>query len=265
MALKMKLNSTMIALGGAAFAGILAVVLATCSFTPSDDKQEFKIAQAATILEAGQNIAPADVKTVVWPKDKIPNGAILDAASLTGRVVKTKINPDQVILESMLVSNVSGPNLSSDIPAGKRAFTIGINEISGVGGFASPGNYVDVMLSTKDAAGQPISKIVVKRVRVMAVAQARSYEDNNPKLGSTITLEVTPQEAQILDVSRYLGSLSLVLRNRQDDKDPNNALSSKSDLMLSPNISSDSGSVEIIRGNMAGAGYDSSPNNNPNR
>lgn len=265
MASKFRLNSTAVALVGAAFAGILAVLLATCSFTPNETKQEFSIVQSVTIIEAGQNISPGDFKAIVWPKEQIPAGAILNAASLNGRVAKVKINPDQIILESMLVSNVSGPNLSSDIPSGKRAFTIGINEISGVGGFASPGNYVDVMLSTKDSAGQPISKIVVKRVRVMAVAQARSYEDNNPKLGSTITLEVTPQEAQILDVSRYLGSLSLVLRNRQDDRDPNNALSSKSDLMLSPNISSDSGSVEIIRGNMTGAGYDPSPNNNQSR
>ena len=163
-------------------------------------------------------------------------------------------------MEAMLVPIATSDDLSNDIPLGKRAFTIGINEISGVGGFASPGNYVDVIVSAKDAAGMPVSKTVVERVKVMAVAQARSIIDPSPKVGTNVTLEVTPEEAQKLDVARSLGTLSLALRNRADKSNYDGAAASKNDLVLQPNVYNDAASVEIIRGNLtSGAvGADSS-------
>jgi pilus assembly protein CpaB len=254
----MKSKSVLIAIGAALLIGIFAVIMASLFIKPSPTKnQQLRVIQAAVDIAPGKYINIADLAVVPWPEDTIPPGAIVDLNSLINRSVRTNIPKGQVIVEQMLMPVVTGSNLAMDIPPGKRAFTIANNEVAGVGGFASPGNYVDVILSSHDSKGSPISKIVVKHVRVLAIAQQRSFEDANPKLGSTITLEVTPEEAQRLDLARSMGSLSLALRNRDDNADVDTKVSGKGELRLNSSDESfdnvTGNSIQITRGNLGGA------------
>lgn len=102
------------------------------------------------------------------------------------------------------------------IAAGKRAISVRVNDVVGVAGFALPGNYVDVLVSAKDSSGHPFSKIVLNRVKVLAVAQDTTADPTKPKVVNAVTLELTPQESEQLDLARSIGSLSLVLRNELD-------------------------------------------------
>jgi pilus assembly protein CpaB len=104
------------------------------------------------------------------------------------------------------------------ITEGRRAITVKVNEVIGVAGFALPGNHVDVMVNTKDEADKPISKIVIEQIQVLAVAQEANRDETKPKVVSAVTLEVTPEEAERLDLARSIGSLSLALRNQLDLK-----------------------------------------------
>ena len=117
--------------------------------------------------------------------------------------------------------------LSAVVPEGKRAITVRVNDVVGVAGFALPGNFVDILVNTQDesmknqsAAHDPsISKIVLERIMVLAVAQESSRDETKPKVVNAVTLEVTPEQAEKLDLARSVGTLSLVLRN-QIDPDP---------------------------------------------
>ena len=249
----MNKNPMLLALVGAAIVGIIAVITAAIWLSSkTEEKQVITIIQSAVDIEAGTKLAPEQLTAIVLPPgSQIPQGAIFNIGAVVNRLTKVRIVKGENIIESMLVPIASSEDLSNDIPLGKRAFTIGINEISGVGGFASPGNYVDVIVSVKDAAGMPVSKTVVEHVKVMAAAQSRSLTDLTPKVGTTVTLEVTPEQAQKLDVARSLGTLSLTLRNRADRASYDGAAASKNDLALTPNVYNDTTSVEIIRGNIA--------------
>jgi len=92
----------------------------------------------------------------------------------------------------------------------------------GVAGFALPGNLVDVIVNTNEDAksasnnNNSISKIVLEKILVLAVAQQVSRDDTQPKVVNAVTLEVTPDQAEKLDVARSVGTLSLVLRNQVD-------------------------------------------------
>jgi len=94
--------------------------------------------------------------------------------------------------------------------------------VVGVAGFALPGNYVDIVVNTEDEsvtqenANRSISKIVLERILVLAVAQEQGRDDTKPKVVNAVTLEVTPEQAEKLDLARSVGSLSLVLRNQTD-------------------------------------------------
>jgi pilus assembly protein CpaB len=96
-----------------------------------------------------------------------------------------------------------------------------VNDVVGVAGFALPGNYVDVIVNTQEPGKgdqQSISKIVLEKILVLAVAQQVSRDDTQPKVVNAVTLQVSPEQAEKLDLARSVGTLSLVLRN-QIDKD----------------------------------------------
>ena len=94
-----------------------------------------------------------------------------------------------------------------------------VNESVGLGGFALPGNNVDILVNAKDENDKPVSKIVLERILVLAVGQDLGRDETKPKAVTAVTLEVTPHEAEKLDLARSIGTLSLVLRN-QIDKSP---------------------------------------------
>jgi pilus assembly protein CpaB len=123
--------------------------------------------------------------------------------------------------------------LSALLHEGTRAVTVKVNEIVGVAGFALPGNYVDVMVNVSDRDIKPISKIVLKRILVLALAQDTATNETKPKVVNAVTLEVTPEQAEIIDLARSVGSLSLVLRSQIDKLDVNTKGSRMEDLYLS--------------------------------
>ena len=101
--------------------------------------------------------------------------------------------------------------------------TVRVNDVIGVAGFALPGNYVDIMVNTsEEGAGsaqnkdKSVSKIVLEHILVLAVAQEAGRDETKPKVVSAVTLEVTPEQAELLDLARSVGTLSLVLRNQVD-------------------------------------------------
>jgi pilus assembly protein CpaB len=120
------------------------------------------------------------------------------------------------VLESKLAPKGTKGGLSAVIAEGKRAITVKVNEVVGVAGFALPGNHVDIMVNTNDERERMVSKIVLENILVLAVAQEASRDDTKPKVVNAVTLEVTPQEAEKIDLARSVGNLSLVLRNQVD-------------------------------------------------
>ncbi|HSG00429.1 MAG TPA: Flp pilus assembly protein CpaB, partial [Vicinamibacterales bacterium] len=148
------------------------------------------------------------------------------------RVLKTSVLRGEPLLESKLAPVGTKGGLSAVISEGRRAITVRVNEVVGVAGFALPGNFVDVMVNTQDEQQKPISKIVLDRILVLAVAQEASRDDTKPRVVNAVTLEVTPDEAELLDLARSVGSLSLVLRNQVDGDSASTSGVRKNDLLF---------------------------------
>lgn len=209
----------------AMLAGLAAVVLGTRWLQQKATPVDNRIAVAAVELQLGGQITPDALRLVEWPSGSVPTGAFTDLAALDGRVALTSILPGEPVLESRLAPVGTKGGLSAVVPQGKRAITVRVNDVIGVAGFALPGNYVDIMVNTentganRNSADQMISKIVLERILVLAVAQEANRDETKPKVVNAVTLEVTPEQAERLDLARSVGNLSLVLRN-QVDSDP---------------------------------------------
>lgn len=209
----------------AMLAGLAAVVLGTKWLQAQSAGDGNRIVVAAIELPLGGRITQEAIRLVEWPSGSVPTGAFKDLAALDGRVAITGIQPGEPILESRLAPVGTKGGLSAVVPEGKRAITVRVNDVVGVAGFALPGNYVDILVNTQkeDARSgdkdQMISKIVLERILVLAVAQEANRDETKPKVVNAVTLEVTPEQAERLDLARSVGTLSLVLRN-QIDSDP---------------------------------------------
>ncbi len=167
-------------------------------------------------IEAGKAIAANQIKTIDWPGSTVPLDAATRTTNVVGRIARVSMIPGEPVLPGKLAPISATGGLSSTIPEGKRAITVRVNEVIAVAGFALPGSYVDVLVSSKDANQQPFSRTVLSRIKVLAVAQETTADPAKPKVVNAVTLELTPHESEKLDLARNIGVLSLVLRNELD-------------------------------------------------
>ena len=181
-----------------------------------------KVVVAAVDIELGSRVNPQMLSLVDWPSGSLPPGSFKDAKSLEDRVVKVGVLRGEAILEGKLAPVGTQGGLSAVIASGKRAMTVRVNDVVGVAGFALPGNYVDVMVNAQQdknrggEEGRQISKTVLEKVLVLAVAQEANRDDTKPKVVSAVTLELSLEDSEKLDLARSVGTLSLVLRNQMD-------------------------------------------------
>jgi pilus assembly protein CpaB len=201
--------------------GLAAVVMASRWLLRQSPTSANKIIVAAVDVNLGQRLAPEMLKPLDWPADNLPRGALRDASKLVGRVLKTSVLRDEPLSEAKLAPAGTLGGLSALITEGKRAITVRVNDVVGVAGFALPGNFVDIIVNTQSAAGgneNAISKIVLERILVLAVAQEVGRDETKPRVVNAVTLEVTPAQAENIDLARSVGTLSLVLRNQVDPR-----------------------------------------------
>lgn len=214
-----------------------AVVLASRWVSQQATMASSKVAVAAQDLDLGTRLTPELIKMVDWPTASLPEGAVQDAKTLDTRVIKTSLLRGEPILEAKLAPLGSKGGLSAVIGEGKRAITVRVNDVIGVAGFALPGNYVDIVVNTEDesaktqAMDKTISKIVLEQILVLAVAQEASRDETKPRVVNAVTLEVTPEQAEKLDLARSVGTLSLVLRNQVDTSPVNTGGATKQNLL----------------------------------
>ena len=200
--------------------GLFAVVMASRWMTSQTQLDATHIVVATADANPGTKLTPDLLKLVEWPSRSVPQGSFTDTKQLDGRVLKTNVVRGEALLEVKLAPEGTKGGLSAIVAEGKRAMTVRVNDVVGVAGFALPGNFVDILVSTQSdgAGGKMISKIVLERILVLAVAQEASRDDTKPRVVNAVTLEVTPEQAELLDLARSVGSLSLVLRNQIDQK-----------------------------------------------
>ena len=116
--------------------------------------------------------------------------------------------------------------MSSILPSGMRAIATQIAADTSAGGFILPNDYVDVIMTRRaDSAsttGGFITETILKNIRVLAIDQAiqEDEEGRKVKVGETATLELTPQQAEIITVAQQMADrLTLALRAVADTQE----------------------------------------------
>jgi len=203
----MKGRRSLLMLGLAAVLGLCAVLLASRWLLHQGAPSTVRIAVAASDVGLGQRLAPDMLALAEWPGSSMPAGAQRELAPLAGRVLKASVQRGEPVTAAKLAPAGTLGGLSALITEGKRSITVRVNDVVGVAGFALPGNFVDIIVNTQLAEGgaannQAISKIVLEKILVLAVAQEVARDDTKPRVVNAVTLEVTPDQAERLDLAR---------------------------------------------------------------
>jgi pilus assembly protein CpaB len=182
-------------------------------------------------LQAGALLQPGDIAAAAMVLNAAPADANLDTpanrAALVGSMIRLPIGQGAPILNSAVIHPGDHGFLAAVLAPGMRATTIGVDAISGAAGLIWPGDHVDVLLTqTLDDMSVPVgqriaAELVLQDVRVIATGQqlvqgvvAANGGPPTPP-ATTVTLEVTPDQAERCAVAGHLGPLSLVVHSSQ--------------------------------------------------
>jgi pilus assembly protein CpaB len=178
-----------------------------------------QVVVAAGDIAPGTALSDQTVKIVTWPLEVIPPRSASSMREIMGRVVKVPIAQGNPILFSMLAPEGTGAGLSGILPEGKRALTVRVDEVAGVAGFLHPGDHVDVLVDLPIfEAKDHFSKTILHDIPVLTTGQIwkQTGNDNKPVVVNTVTLELTPQQSEVLNLASNEGKIRLALRNRNN-------------------------------------------------
>ena len=213
----------LLALAGAVFFGLLAIIAANrylqTRVSQKIAEAETNVVVAATDIPLGAQITDQHIALIRYPKNLLPQGAMVKKEEVLGRVAYTDIASKTVVLNRQLAGLGAQPGLPGITTPGMRSVSVRVDEASSVAGFISPGAYVDViaiMQPQLDGAKQ-VSKVILQKVKVLAGGQQmQTKTDGKPALVNTVTLEVTPPQAEKLKLAETEGRLQLSIRNATD-------------------------------------------------
>jgi pilus assembly protein CpaB len=222
---------TIVSLGASAALGLAALVVAkavlpnTAAAKPPAATQVAlgqPVVVAAHALKFGDRLDAGALTIAHLPANAVPEGAFSTVEAVLAQdhggapVALTAVAAREPLLAAKLSGPGARPSVAAEIADGMRAFTVKVDDVTGVGGHALPGDRVDVVLA-RDLTpnGQTrnwVSEVVLQNVRVLAIDLNADLTSNKPAPPSTATLEVSVPDSQKLAIAADAGKISLALR-----------------------------------------------------
>lgn len=180
------------------------------------NKQESNLTSivvASSVIPFATKILENQVKIVSWPKESVPADSSTTLESVLGKVVQREFVAGEIILKSQVKDTLGGSNLSALITTDMRAVSVRVDDVMGVAGFVLPGNKVDIIAVQDDG----ITETLLKNIKVLAIDQQSTANTEKPAVVRTLTVEVTPKQAELLVKALKKSSLQFTLRNPLDN------------------------------------------------
>ena len=235
-------RQTLIILGGgfgaALFVALLMQMMLGGNSKPKilNEEPKTQVLVAAKKLSIGDVLDGDDMKWQEWPETSVFTGAITkdqldnpDAEQpLEGRL-RRNVAEGEPLIKTALVQEKKGNFVAATLGEGMRAMAIKVKAESSVGGFITPGDHVDIIMTydvklpsderVQDASvtvvNRKAAQTVLENIRVVAVDQeAKEIEETS--VARTVTVEVSPKQGETLALAEAMGSLSLSLRKLGD-------------------------------------------------
>jgi pilus assembly protein CpaB len=175
---------------------------------------------AATAIPYGTKVEGRHLRTMEVTKDSAPENAFRTVEEVEGKVATVAISRGEILLKDRFADHETGSTLAALVQENMRAVTVRVDDVVGVAGFLLPGNRVDVVATRMDRqSNRAFAETILRNLKVLAVDQTASTEQNDPVIVRAVTLELTPKQSEALVKAREEGSIQLTLRNPLDDQE----------------------------------------------
>ena len=220
----MRLRSLLVVMLGMALAGLsiyasrelLQVQPATASVDPNQPRL-VSVVVAGQDIKFGDAIEARKLTTIQWPVDAVPPGTFKDFSRLIPqsgtepRRAKRAMAQGELVLEGKVSEFGEKVTIVQTLGRGNRAMAIKVTAQTAVGGFVTPGDHVDVLL-TQGSGARLRAVTILQNIRIIGVDQKADELNDQANVAKTVTVEVTPEQGQKLALAQRAGTLSLSLR-----------------------------------------------------
>lgn len=172
-----------------------------------------RVVAAALAIPFASKVEGRHLKFIEVPMEVLPEGAFTSFEEVEGQVSTTAISRGEILVSERFAAHDRGSTLAALIDKRMRAITVRVDDVIGVAGFLLPGNTVDVLASRKVNQGRAITETILKNIKVLAVDQTAAANANEPVIVRAVTLEMTPEQAEVVVKARTEGTIQLTLRN----------------------------------------------------
>ena len=186
--------------------------------SPSVQSEVVDVIVARQDIAFGQALEAHMLNTIAWPRDAVPNGVFSDAQLLLPerggepRRAKRAISQGELILNNKVSDFGEKVTIVQTLTKGQRAMAIKVSAETAVGGFVTPGDHVDVVL-TQGRDNNLRAVTILQHIKVVGVDQQADEQSDAPEIARTVTVAVTAEQGQRLALAQKAGTLSLTLRN----------------------------------------------------
>lgn len=186
---------------------------------------------AVTDIPENTTITKDMVTAAAISTDAVLSNTYDNASYIIGMTTNADIIAGEQIISNRLVEvgSASSGTLAYTIEPGMRAITIGVNDTSSLKCMINPGDSVDIIAQYEieveytnttgepDTKTIPVAKLLLQNIKVLAVDQIMAQ--SGAVSYTTLTLEVTPEQALELSFSEYTGLLRAILRSPMDTEE----------------------------------------------
>ncbi|HYM10182.1 MAG TPA: Flp pilus assembly protein CpaB [Bryobacterales bacterium] len=179
------------------------------------------VAAASRNLTAGTLLKDSDVKMIHIREQDAPKIVLQRKDQAVNRALLVDAAANEPLLDQKLARRTGTEGIAATIEEGKRAVAVRIDPASGVGELLEPNARVDVLFTRPGKMSEAITTTILQDVRVLSVGhKVRPGEKVDPKAPRlpVVTLLVSPQDAEKLELAKNEGKISLVMRNPADSQ-----------------------------------------------
>jgi len=179
-----------------------------------------KVVVAGRAMERGEVITQADLLQRPIPVQYADSNSVTAAnvSVALGQQLDSDVDEGRPILWAHLEGGLS-PTFSGKVPEGLRAITIRVDEINSISGFLQPKDRVDLLLGHGSGERYRIVPLI-ERLEIIATGVQTLVDKSREgatRQFSTITVQVTPEQAQRITLAQQIGKLTATLRNPDDE------------------------------------------------
>jgi pilus assembly protein CpaB len=216
---------------GVALLGASLLTWMLYSLTSGPKQQKLLSVYAASRdLPAGTRLKKTDVRKVEVVDKDVPRGGVMEEKLLLDRVLLFPVNSNETITVNKLASSGGVEGVAAIIEPGKRAVSVSVNDTSGAAGLVAPRSHVDVLFTRTGSMAEAATTTILQDITVLSVGRVTEVAQT-PASGTAgaapaaapsstqaraVTLLVTPEQAEKVELAKNQGKLSLALRNPLD-------------------------------------------------